>query len=300
MNSCKFANYGSWDERTWELHVERHYSPAALEKHLHSIGPSSADPYHDFFARDPYGDFSHYGFTTKNELFSLLKSGVTDTSAVRKVTRLRTAKNTHSVVRETKYDVEGEEVDIPTYLTGAPDYMRDSIRVRKPYRAVRLVIDAGVSSKWTSRQLNEAGLILARLVIALEKAGRSVHLSNFYASVDRSARKVWLMSCDVKRAGTPLNAKKLLMCTHPAFFRGAVFTWIARTSPTRVECLGSPLNSFITRQDQTLRFIKDHVYREKDMYLLRLIDVLNMISESDKGSGWEDQIVRDLIAGYVE
>ena len=291
------SQYGSRGRKT--LHLEMYRNLSNLEDGIRSKPPSKVMPNWDFFA-DAYGRRDFHGFVEPDELKELLRGGVKDTSAVRKVIRLKASKNASNVVKKRVYDMMGDEVDVPSYLAGIPDCMEEVVRIRKPYKAIRLVLDPTMHCGFSADQLTEAGLILARLVMALEKAGRSVHLSVYDAFVAHEAPDIWMMSCDIKTAGTPLNAKKLLMCTSPVYFRGAGFTWAARTCPYYMLNLGYPLNCLITSHKDTLKFLKDNVYRDRDLYLVRIKDVLDMLPpRSDRKDGWEDRLVNQLFLEYL-
>ena len=291
------AQYGRYGRKT--LHFEMYRNLSNLEDGIRSKPPSEVMPHDDFFA-NARGKLDFHGFVEPEELRTYLREGVKDTSAVRKVIRLRASKNASNVVKKRVYDMMGDEVDVPSYLAGIPDCMEEVVRIRKPYRAVRLVLDPTVHYKFSAEQLTEAGLILARLVMALEKAGRSVHLTVYNAFVAHEKPDIWMVSCDIKTAGTPLNAKKLLMCTNPVFFRGAGFTWVARSCPYYMSGLGYPLNALITSHKDTLKFLKDNVYRDRDLYLVRIKDVLDMLPpRSDRKDGWEDRLVNQLFLEYL-
>lgn len=291
------GQYGSYGKK--KLRLESFHNLSDLERGIQSKGPSDKMPYNDHFDR-AHGRKDFNGFESPQELRELLRGGIKDTSAVRKVTRLKAGKNASDIVKKRTYDLMGEEVDIPSYLAGVPECMEDTVRIRKPHKAIRLVLDPAMNCGYSAEQMADAGLVLSRLVLALEKAGRSVHLSMYIALVAYERNDIWMMSCDIKKAGAPLNAKKLLMCTHPAFFRGAGFTWIARTSPYLMSGLGSVLSSHITRHDMTLKFIKDHVYRDKDLYLIRNKDVIDMLPPKyERTEGWEDRLVNQLFQEYL-
>lgn len=291
------AQYGSYGRKT--LHFEMYRNLSNLEDGIRSKPPSEVMPLDDFFA-NARGMLDFNGFVEPEELKELLRGGVKDTSAVRKVIRLRASKNASNVVKKRVYDMMGDEVDVPSYLAGIPDCMEEIVRIRKPYRAIRLVLDPTVHWKFSAKQLTEAGLILARLVMALERAGRSVHLTVYNAFVAYEKPDIWMVSCDIKTAGTPLNAKKLLMCTNPVFFRGAGFTWVARSCPYYMRNLGYPMNALIMSHKDTLKFLKDNVYKDKDLYLIRIKDVLDMIpSKYEREDGWEDRLVNQLFLEYL-
>ena len=289
--------YGSYGNK--KLRFEVYPNLSAMENGIQSKGPSKKMSDDDFF-ESAQGRKDFNGFESPGELRELLRGGVKDTSAVRKVIRLKTSKNTSNVVKKRVYDLMGEEVDIPSYLAGIPECMEDVVRTRKPYKAVRLVLDPTMSCFYSANQMSVAGLVLARLVMALEKAGRSVHLSMYNAFVAHEKPDIWFVSCDIKTAGTPLNAKKLLMCTNPAFFRGAGFTWAARTCPYRMRGLGTPLNVLIKRYDMTLKFLKDHVYSDKELFLIRIKDVIDMLPPKyERTEGWEDRLINQLFQEYL-
>lgn len=291
------AKYGSYGTKT--LHFEMYRNLSNLEDGIRSKPPSKVMPHEDFFA-NAHGRRGFHGFEEPEELKELLRGGVKDTSAVRKVIRLKASKNASHVVKKRVYDMMGDEVDVPSYLAGIPDCMEEIVRIRKPYRAIRLVLDPTVHCGFSAEQLTEAGLILARLVMALEKAGCSVHLTVYNAFVAREKSDIWMVSCDIKTAGTPLNAKKLLMCTNPVFFRGAGFTWTARSCPYFMSGLGYPLNALITSHKNTLKFLKDNVYRDRDLYLVRIKDVLDMMPPKyERKDGWEDRLVNQLFLEYL-
>lgn len=289
--------YDSYGKKKLRFEVYRNLSD--MEDGIQSKGPSMKMSDSDFF-ESARGDLDFNGFESPRELRELLRGGVKDTSAVRKVIRLRASKNTSNNVKKRVYDLMGEEVDVPSYLAGIPECMEDIVRARKPYRAIRLILDPTMHCGYSAKQMSDAGLVLARLVMALEKAGRSVHLSMYNAFVAHERQDIWFVSCDIKTAGTPLNAKKLLMCTSPAFFRGAGFTWAARTCPYRMRGLGTPLNILIQRHDMTLKFIKDNVYKDKELFLIRIKDVIDMLPrKSERTEGWEDRLVNQLFQEYL-
>lgn len=291
------AQYGSYGRKT--LHFEMYRNLSNLEDGIRSKPPSKVMSHDDFFA-DAHGRRDFHGFEEPEELKELLRGGVKDASAVRKVIRLRASKNASNVVKKRVYDMMGDEVDVPSYLAGIPDCMEEVVRIRKPYRAIRLVLDPTVHCGFSAEQLTVAGLILARLVMALEKAGRSVHLTVYNAFVAHEKPDIWMMSCDIKTAGTPLNAKKLLMCTNPVFFRGAGFTWTARSCPYYMSGLGYPMNALITSHKNTLKFLKDNVYKDKELYLIRIKDVLDMLPPKyERTDGWEDRLVNQLFLEYL-
>lgn len=288
--------YGASKTKTFL--IEKFSCLSDLERGIEAKGESIHDPRRDFFINSP-SDPDFNGFESPEELRTLLKSGVSDTSAVRQVCRLRAAKNAGSVIKTRRFDLMGEEVDIPAFLSGVPECMIDEVRVRKPYRSVRLLIDPGVHCGYTGKQLIEVGLIISRLIMALEKAGRSVHLTIYDGFVAHEKPEVYLMSCDIKRSGTPLNAKKLLMCTHPSFFRGAGFTWVTRTADYRLSGLGMPMSGLMEDHGDTLQFMKDHVFHEKEVYLLRSSDILEKIADLNKTNGWEDRLVNQLFEEFI-
>lgn len=291
------SGYGS--DVMKSLHMETFYNLSDLERGIQSKGPSDKMPSEDYFG-SAHGRKEFNGFGSPLELRELLRGGIKDTSAVRRVTRLKAGKNTSNIVKKRVYDLMGDEVDIPSYIAGIPECMEDVIRIRRPYKAIRLVLDPTMHCGYSAEQMIDAGIILSRLVLALEKAGRSVHLSMYNAFVAYEKDDIWFMSCDIKKAGTPLNAKKLLMCTHPAFFRGAGFTWVARTCPYHMSFLGYPLNGLIERHDKTLKFLKDHVYRDKELYLIRNKDVIDMLPRKrERTEGWEDRLVNQLFQEYL-
>ena len=291
------AQYGNYGRKT--LHFELYRNLSDIENGIRSKPPSKVMSYWDYFA-NARGRKDFHGFVEPEELKTYLREGVKDTSAVRKVIRLRASKNASNVVKKRVYDMMGDEVDVPSYLAGIPDCMEEVVRIRKPYRSIRLVLDPSMHSGFSAEQLTEAGLILARLVMALEKAGRSVHLSVYFATVAHEKPDIWMVSCDIKTAGTPLNAKKLLMCTNPVFFRGAGFSWVVRSSPYEMSGLGYPLNNLITSHKETLKFLKDNVYRDKELYLVRIKDVLDMLPpRSERKDGWEDRLVNQLFLEYL-
>lgn len=289
--------YDSYGIKTLNYEVYRNLSD--MEKGIQSKGPSMEMPNTDFFAH-AHGRMEFHGFVEPEELRDLLRGGVRDTSAVRKVIKLRANKNASNIVKKRVYDLMGEEVDVPSYLSGIPECMENIERTRKPYRAIRLILDPTMHCGYSAKQMSDAGLVLARLVMALEKAGRSVHLSMYNAFVAHEEPDIWFVSCDIKMAGTPLNAKKLLMCTSPAFFRGAGFTWASRACPYHMSGLGTPLNVLIERYDMTLKFIKDNVYKDKELFLIRIKDVIDMLPrKSERTDGWEDRLVNQLFQEYL-
>ena len=302
MIQHKYINLGKYTSRRANeeipLHLEKYSCLSEMEESILKKGRSLVDPDHDFFEKG-YVRPSFNGFSSSEELRMLLRSGVNDTSAVRQVCRLKASRNAKDAVRTKKFDLMGEEVDVPAYLSGIPECMVDEVRVRKPYRGIRLVLDPIVSGNVTGKELTEAGLILARLVMALEKTGRSVHLSVYSAFLPHEKDEVYFMSCDIKRSGTPLNAKKLLMCTHPSFFRGAGFTWIARTADYCLNGLGATFSYIVNRHDMTLQLLKENIYSDKDLYLVRVKDVLDMLDECKRTPGWENRLVNQLFEEFI-
>lgn len=287
--------YGKHETKTFL--IGRFSSLSDLDRGIELMGPSRRDPGHDLFIKKPSNPRFN-GFASPEELRELLKSGVKDTSAVRQVCKLRANKNAGGIVKTRRFDLMGEEVDVPAFLSGVPECMVDEVRVRKPYRSVRLLVDSAVGCKYTVEEFVEASLIISRLIMALEKAGRSVHLSVYCGVAAYEKPEVHLLTCDIKRSGTPLNPKKLLMCTHPSFFRGAGFTWFARTAKYRMSCMGMPI-AYLIDHDGTLQFMKDHVFHEKEVYLLRTDDVLQKIEKFKKTEGWEDRLVNQLFEEYI-
>lgn len=289
----KYGSYGKYE--AW---YEHYPSLSALENGLQAKGPSKYTSGDDFLSTSPWNP-SWSGFNNPEELSTLLKGGVRDTSAVRKVAKIKSGMNKGGYVRKKVMDVVGEEVDIPTYLSGVPECMEDVYRKPAPRRAFRLVLDGSILGDVEGEDLTDAGIILAKLVMSLEKGGRPVILSNFHAAIDRSTDELMITTIDIRRPGTNLNPQKLLFATHPAFHRGAIFTWRARTMPHYCS-MGRSLYAFIEDHDNFVRFLKDNIFRDKELYLIRVSDVVDLLpSKKARKNGWEDEVIKELTRRYL-
>lgn len=289
----KYGSYGKY-----EVWYEHYPSLSALESGLQAKGPSQYTSGDDFLSTTPW-DPEWSGFNDPEELATLLKGGVRDTSAVRKVAKIKSGMNKGGYVRKRVMDVVGDEVDIPTYLSGVPECMEAVYRKPAPRKAFRLVLDGSILGHVEGEDLTDAGIVLAKLVMSLEKGGRPVILTNFHAAIERDTDELMITTIDIRRPGTNLNPQKLLFATHPAFHRGAIFTWRARTMPHYCS-MGKSLYSYIENHDDFVRFLKDNVFREKELYLLRVSDVVDLLpSKSIREKGWEDKVIKELTRRYL-
>lgn len=295
-SSISLDKYGSHGR--YEAWYEHFPSLSALESGLQAKGPSTYTSGDDFLSTSPW-DPEWSGFKDPEELATLLKGGVRDTSAVRKVAKIKSGMNKGGYVRKKVMDVVGEEVDIPTYLSGVPECMEDVYKKPAPRKAFRLVLDGSILGNTNGKDLTDAGIVIAKLVMSLEKGGRPVVLSNFHAAIDRDVDELMITTIDIRRPGTNLNPQKLLFATHPAFHRGAIFTWRARTMPHYCN-MGRSLYAFIEDHGDFVRFLKDNIFHDKELYLIRVSDVVDLLPpKEEREGGWEDEVIKELTKRYL-
>lgn len=277
-----------------------HIRPTIWE-HFKSLSDLEAgidrmEPYfdEDYFIDGPHNP-NFNGFSSPEELRGLLKGGVRDTSSIRKVCKLKAASNKSAYVKRQHLDVMGEEVDVPTYLTGVPECMIDTVKRPVPKKSLRLVIDGSILGELGVEELIEASLVISKVVLSLEKQGRPVILSNFHAAV--ANRNLLVTSIDIRRPGSQLDPRKLLFCTHPSLHRGAIFTWRRRI--TQNWNVGRSLYVDVDEHSDFVQMLKDHFFREKELYLIRISDVVEILEHIERTPGWEDVAATKVFEEFI-
>lgn len=235
------------------------------------------------------------GYSSPEELVSLLKGGIKDTSALRKFHNFKIALNKNAHVRKRQLDIVGEEVDVPTFITGMPECMICDVKMPIPKKALRLIIDGSILAELTVQELEEAGLVISKIVMFLEKQGRPVILSTFHAAV--TYPDLLVTSIDIRRPGSQLNPRKLLFCTHPSLHRGAVFAWRMRL--TQKGNVGTSLYTHVEDHSKFLQMLKDHFFREKELYLIRISDVVSIIRDVKHLPNREKIVFEEVFKRYL-
>jgi len=125
------------------------------------------------------------------------------------------------------WDVTGSEVDVATYLSGAPECMIDYVTQRRTSRSrvVTLLIPSCYSQTVPHAEVINRGAALAALCSAIITAAHSVEVWFGYAckmspSPDGASAERYSAVARVVSAGEPLNVPRLMFATaHPAMLR---------------------------------------------------------------------------------
>lgn len=122
------------------------------------------------------------------------------------------------------YDVVGNNLDIPAFVAGEPEYWQTEEALRKPCgKVIRLSIEIGGKSLITATELANRGQAIVALINSLEMQGHSVELTIVRAYRNTSDEHYRFL-IPVKHAGMAIDMKRIqFMIGHPAFYRMVLF-----------------------------------------------------------------------------
>lgn len=188
---------------------------------------------HDYFNEEwPRGTKKGkwYGFKGKTEFNSFIANGVENAALISDVARYTgkaEVREQDRLVRRV-YDVAGGCVDVPRWLTGTPECMMRFEKAKVRSRIVNIGIETEVIGGISAYQYRTAGMVLAKTIAKLEKAGYRIGIramTGFYAWGDT----IILMSAIIKKEYSPMNyARMMFPLTEVAFDRGVGWGWAAR------------------------------------------------------------------------
>lgn len=188
---------------------------------------------HDYFREEWTSSTkigSWYGIKNKEHFDSLIANGVDDTELVKNVAKYASqaeVKEHDRLVRRV-YDVAGGCVDVPRWLTGNPNCMMRFDKKKVRSKIVNIGIETEVTCEISADDFKKAGMVLAKTVSKLEKAGYRIGIramTGFYAR----GSTIVLMSTIIKKEYSPMNyARMMFPLTEVAFDRCVGWGWAAR------------------------------------------------------------------------
>lgn len=236
MQSKNFVmRAGGAGSRTINIYAENFTSVSELAAFTRARNkqPTGEFTTHDYF-REEWGSNTKtgkwYGIRNKEHFDSLIANGVDDDELVRKVAKYtgKAEVKEHDKLVRRVYDVAGGSVDVPRWLTGNPACMMRCEKAKVKSRVVNIGIETEVIGSISAEDYRTAGMVLAKTVSKLEKAGYRVGIramTGFYAN----GSTIILMSTIIKKEYSPMNyARMMFPLTEVAFDRGVGWGWAAR------------------------------------------------------------------------
>jgi hypothetical protein len=126
-------------------------------------------------------------------------------------------------------DIEGDAIDVGTYLTGNPEpflhWTDTEIEAERAGKFVHIVCSVSASSYFTTEQLFSKGAAVAILIDALEMSGRRVIVDVCMSVNGANHSDNFTLTVRVKNAPDPLNMENIaLACAHSGMLRRLVFS----------------------------------------------------------------------------
>lgn len=151
---------------------------------------------------------------------------------------LLTSITSHMRREEVVFDIEGDSVDIGTFMTGNPEpFIRWEETEQESNRRgkfVHIVCNIAASSLFTTEQLFAKGAAVSVVVDALEITGHRVSVdvvqmvrpsSGLWGGGGGNSRERYMTTVNVKKAEDPLNLESIAFaCAHSGMLRRLVFS----------------------------------------------------------------------------
>lgn len=177
---------------------------------------------------DPKRSFN--GFSSVEELRRQVVGGAEDIKAVKEVQAF-----SHDIkcgtlkTRERRPSVVTGRFRMDKYLNKDPMCFDRSKRVKKPNKVIKLLINMSANGSTPASDIEKASKVVARNVVALEKAGYRVRVTickcnEFYDDGRYSHHTV---AVDLKDEGHCINYRKLCLGLSVMMYRGVFFGWMA-------------------------------------------------------------------------
>ena len=190
---------------------------------------------HDYF-NETWGNSMDYGswqgFGSKEEFDRLIRIGVEDTQAIKSLAKcaLTAEVQEKDKLCRTVHDVAGGVVDVPMMLSGAPNCMVRTEKKKVRSKIINIGIQTEVIGDISADTYYRAGMVLARTIAKLEKAGYRIGIQAMTAFASCSwTDRVVVLSAAIKKEYAPMNYSRMLMpLTMVAFDRGVGWAWLGR------------------------------------------------------------------------
>lgn len=100
----------------------------------------------------------------------------------------------------------GEELDAQAWVSRDTEGWSDMVRIRKPKSIIKLGVNVTVSCEQKQKDLMYRGAVIVALSDLLQAMGHETEITLFSMSREYSSNQHQLLvTCDIKRAGEPLN-----------------------------------------------------------------------------------------------
>lgn len=239
---------------------------------------------HDYFGDNWYnaitGDW--YGFEDQEEFLDLISNGVTDSDIVRKVAKYsgKAEVKEQDKLSRRVWDVAGGSVDVASWLAGNPTCMQRYEKKRVKSKVVNIGIETEVTCEISSSMYEKAGMILAKTVSKLEKAGYRIGIramTGFYAG----GSNIITMSAVIKKEYSPMNYARMMMpLTKVAFDRGIGWGWAGR-NPNYGNQVGTYVcRAFTGNTTAKMEEMYEKASGLKDFTVFSHKDMIKMLNES--------------------
>jgi len=165
------------------------------------------------------------GCSTVGEFKRNIDFGITDAKRIKAVQAfIKKANDGEGPVDVRANRVVGGSVNVGRYMTGIPTCMRGRMKEERPDKTIHIVVDVGVLSDISSRQLVECSTYVAAAIDKIQRLGYNVKITVCTATMMHSNNSILIAEILLKPYGSRLSLPRLLFwCGHPSAFRMGFF-----------------------------------------------------------------------------
>lgn len=174
------------------------------------------------------GDVETYGFDYASELKKAARVGIFDTGLIANLCLLTGSMESTGIAYRNRYDVTGDEIDVDAFFSREPEFMYSRVGVRRPEPRLNILVEMGVSWRYTGEQILKGSAAIIRLMKGLEMRRTRVELMGTSGAVTDDFACALIVK--VKGADEVLNYPRLLVMANPMFQRGLVWSWESRST----------------------------------------------------------------------
>lgn len=216
-----------------DVHIEKFNSCAEVVSVCRTRTCHNAACRHDDFfgksTRPRNPDWS--GFETVEEMEERLRTGLRDKTLLKEVSKFVHSARAPDIERYTtvKRDVYGGGVDVPRFLTGAPDCMVTMGKSKVKSDIIKVGVNTLVTAGISIERAKDVGAIIARCIYSIEKAGYRVQMDALTMHADCEKPYCTGMLVPIKKSDSTLSLPRLLypLCDM-SFSRGVSFGWVVQ------------------------------------------------------------------------
>lgn len=277
----------------WTVRVDTYRSLTEMRRELEKLPVQSYGS--DYLYEGATG--GHWiGVKDDAELKTLMNRGVVDAKRMNNIKALASKDGTKAKAKfaiKTRYDEEGDDLDIDDFVRKDPKCWVEYYRERKPSDIVDITIVSSAPGDIDAQYFDKAAAIVASCILKLEKKGYKTRISAFRGMIHYGKDTIYGYHVPIKTERERINYPRLMFIGTAAFVRGIGFTWVTRRFK-----LGNwaPLSCLDSDQ------MKDIVQTGTGKKDVNIVDLVKLAEMLDYGRSEEEviAIAQDMIHYKME